>query len=166
MRSIPASPDLLENLVRALANCTLFQGLEPQVLKEAATHATLVQAEPGEYLTKEGELADAFFVVLNGKASAFVRRDERRGDEEVALLGAGDSFGDVAVFLKEPLGASVRAAEGVVAARFPAAFFDDMAARVPGFGLALARSVAKRLQRAMRQMPMPEHPDDAPIPAP
>jgi twitching motility protein PilT len=166
MRSIPASPDLLENLVRALANSTLFQGLEPQVLKEAATHATLVQAEPGEYFTKEGEVAEAFFVVLNGKASAFVRRDERRGDEEIALLGAGDSFGDVAVFLKEPLGASVRAGEGVVAARFPAAFFDEMAARVPGFGLALARSVAKRLQRAVRQSPIPDHPDDAPVPAP
>ena len=165
MRSFPSSPDLLAKVARSLASCALFNGIEPPLLNEAATHATLVQAEAGEPLTKEGEVAEAFFVILNGKAAALVRRDPRRGDEEIGILGPGDSFGDVAVFLKEPLGASVRAIGVVVAARFPAAFFDDMAARVPGFGLALARSVAKRLQRALHRVPLPDHPEDAAIPA-
>jgi twitching motility protein PilT len=164
MRSFPSSPELLAKLARSLANCPLFKGIEPPLLKEAATNATLVQAEPGEYLTKGGDVAEAFFVILNGKASALVRRPERQDDEEIALLGPGDSFGDVAVLLEEPLGASVKATSVVVAARFPAAFFNDMAARVPGFSLALARSVAKRLQRALHRMPLPDYPDDAAIP--
>jgi twitching motility protein PilT len=166
MKSIPASPELLDNLARALAGCALFDGMDASLLKDAATRATLVQAEPGEMLTAEGAAAEAFFVLLNGKASALVRRDPKRGDEEIAILGPGDSFGDAAVLLKEPFGASVRAADGVVAARFSAAFFDDTAARVPGFGLAVARSVAKRLQRSVRHLPVPEHPDGAPLPDP
>ena len=39
-----------------------------------------------------------------------------------------------------------------------------MAARVPGFGLALARSVAKRLQRALHRLPLPDHLADAAVP--
>jgi twitching motility protein PilT len=165
MRSFASSPELLAKVARSLAHCALFKGLEPPLLQDAATHATLVQAEPGESFTKEGEVAEAFFVILNGNASALVRRDPRRGDEEVAVLGPGDSFGEIAVFLKEPFGASIMAADRAVAARFPAAFFDDMAARVPGFGLALARSVAKRLQKTLHRVPLPDHPDDAALPA-
>jgi twitching motility protein PilT len=165
MKSVPAKPELIDSLVASLARSTLFHGMEAGVLRDAANRSTLVQADPGELVTREGDASDAFFVILNGEASVLVRRADGADATEVTRFGPGDSFGEAALLLGEPYGASVKATGALIAARFPSSFFEEMAAGVPGFGLSLARATVKRLQQAIRHLPLPEHDGEA-LPGP
>lgn len=61
-----------------------------------------VEFAPGTELFREGEDADAAFLVLEGKVEV------RKGDKVIATLGNGDAVGEMALF-----GATTRTADAV-----------------------------------------------------
>jgi len=135
----------------------MFLGMDKNLLADIASKAKLIQADPGEFLTREGEIPDAFYVFLNGNATVLMRHKEKKEDVEMAQLGPGDSAGEIALLLSQPYGASVKATSKVVAARYDAKFFEKMVEEIPGFGLLLARGMGRRLQQFVRMIPVPEH---------
>ncbi len=157
MKSMPSSPEVANKIAIALGRSAMFLGMEKKLLSEIASKAKLVQADPGEFLTKEGEIPDAFYVFLNGNASVLIRHKEKKEDIEMAQLGPGDSAGEIALLLSQPYGASVKATSKVVVARYDAKFFEKMVEEIPGFGLMLAKGMGKRLQQFVRMIPVPEH---------
>lgn len=74
MQPIPTTPEILGQLATPLGRSPLFRGLDASVLQGAASQAALVQAAAGEFLTKEGEAPDAFFLLLEGHAVTLNRR--------------------------------------------------------------------------------------------
>lgn len=70
----------------------LLQGLEREEAERFLARATLVKAEPGDRIVRQGEPGDTLFVLLSGAAE--VVRDERP-DEPIQTLGAGDPFGEI-----------------------------------------------------------------------
>ena len=76
----------------------------------------------GEVIVREGDDADAFYVIVNGSARALKRADN--GDEvPLDVLRAGDSFGFVELIEETPRITTVRASEAVQALRLDRAVF-------------------------------------------
>lgn len=67
----------------------LFSSVRRRDRQTIARLADTVDVPAGKTLTREGELADAFFVILDGMAVA------SRAGEPVAILGPGDYFGEI-----------------------------------------------------------------------
>jgi NADH dehydrogenase len=66
--------------------------------------------EPGETIVRQGEIGDRFFVIVRGGVE--VVRDEGDGAaRQVATLGPGEHFGEVALLDDVPRTATVRAAQ-------------------------------------------------------
>src|SRR5918998_5742159 len=76
----------------------------------------------GEVIVREGDDADAFYVIVNGSGRALKRAEN--GDEvPLDVLRAGDSFGFVELIEETPRVATVRASEAVQALRLDRAVF-------------------------------------------
>jgi CRP-like cAMP-binding protein len=98
MRTTP-SPDRHEQL-RALP---LFGRASKRELDRISTLTTTVHVEPGRTLTAEGTVGREFFVIESGEAAVSVN------GTDVALLGPGSFFGEIALLGHELRTATVRA---------------------------------------------------------
>jgi CRP-like cAMP-binding protein len=74
-----------------LRSVPLFAGLEKRELEAIGRCADEVDVREGEHLVEEGEFGYEFFAIEDGRAE--VRRDE----ETIAVLEAGDFFGEAAL---------------------------------------------------------------------
>ena len=69
----------------------VFDGLSRKQRRLLASRADELEVPPGKTLCSKGETAHEFFVIEDGAAS--VRQD----GEEIAMLGPGDFFGEIAL---------------------------------------------------------------------
>ncbi|MGH7115018.1 MAG: ATP-binding cassette domain-containing protein [Stellaceae bacterium] len=83
----------------------LFRVLTPAQLTEVAERMKKRRFATGEPIIREGEVGEEFFLISDGEV------DVMRADHEVARLGRGDFFGEVALISGEPRNATVFAAE-------------------------------------------------------
>jgi CRP-like cAMP-binding protein len=74
-----------------LAAIPLFSGLSEDDLSAIAQSAVEIEAEPGEALATQGDLGHAMFAIESGTVE--VTADGK----QLATLGPGDVFGEVAV---------------------------------------------------------------------
>jgi putative ABC transport system ATP-binding protein len=85
----------------------LFKTLTPRQLTDVAEKMTKRHYPGGETIIREGDPGEEFFLVSDGEVEVV------RADHEVARLGPGDFFGEVALISGEPRNATV-VAEGEV----------------------------------------------------
>jgi len=83
----------------------LFRTLTPTQLTDVAEKMNKRQYAAGETIIREGEPGEEFFLISDGEV------DVVRADHEVARLGRGDFFGEVALISGEPRNATVLATE-------------------------------------------------------
>jgi putative ABC transport system ATP-binding protein len=82
-----------------------FKNLTPTELTHIAEHMTKRHFMPGEVVVREGDVGHELFLVSEGE----VRVD--RAGQEVARLGAGEFFGELALMSGQPRNATVTAAD-------------------------------------------------------
>jgi putative ABC transport system ATP-binding protein len=85
----------------------LFRALTPTQLTDVAERMKKRQFTSGETVIREGEPGEEFFLISDGEV------DVVRAEHEVARLGRGDFFGEVALISGEPRNATVVATEPV-----------------------------------------------------
>jgi len=68
--------------------------------------------EPNQYILKEGDVGRAMFIIRSGEVEV-VRRNNDGTETELAILGPGDHFGEIAVLSNVRRTASVRARSAV-----------------------------------------------------
>ncbi|MFN2545542.1 MAG: cyclic nucleotide-binding domain-containing protein [Actinomycetota bacterium] len=125
-----------------LAKLPLFSACTPKELREIARLATKISALEGEVLAKEGGLGREFFVIADGKARVILKGDE------IAVLGPGDFFGEMALLDQGPRAASVVAASPMVLYVIDARGFGDLIERVPFVARRILRGLSERLRAA------------------
>lgn len=135
---------MLDTVVRALGRSDLFDSLRPDQLRKVAQRGELLQAAEDELILEEGDPSGAFFLVLSGQASV------RRGEKLISGLGPADIVGEMGVLLGKPRTASVKADAPTVLLKFDAVVFDAMFERIPGFGVAISRALARRLEASTK----------------
>jgi CRP/FNR family transcriptional regulator, cyclic AMP receptor protein len=80
------------NAQDALKKATLFSHLPKSALERLAKVSAERNYKPGDVIIKEGDRAVAFFVITEGKV------DVIKGEKQVTTLGAGEFFGEMALF--------------------------------------------------------------------
>jgi CRP-like cAMP-binding protein len=147
---------LQEKLAHALGRTPLFRLLKPELVPQLLSAAEIVSFAPGETIVRQGENADAFFVMAEGEASISV--EGQGGDKrDIGRLPHPTSIGEMGLLLCEPRTATVTAVTDVVAAKFKAKAFEQMFQKIPGFGLGLSAGLAERVQRLSGMVPLPDH---------
>ena len=68
-----------------------------------------VDYQPGEYIVREGEMGDKFFIITRGKVSVF----RNKSPEKLVHLYQGHFFGEFSLLREEPRNANVRAVDEV-----------------------------------------------------
>jgi predicted acylesterase/phospholipase RssA/CRP-like cAMP-binding protein len=135
------------DLAARLASVELLQELDEPSRRALASELELLQLAAGDALVRQGEDADSFFVVLDGRLSVVLDHAAREG-QPLAELGAGEVVGEVALIAGGKRSATVRALELSTLARLPVAALDRLLAVHPGLAPRLADLVSRRLRQA------------------
>lgn len=90
---------------------SLFDDIPAEVLGDLAGRVRLRSVDPGQPVVRQGERADAFYVVRSG-AFQVVEEDPRTGNERaLRTLSRGEAFGELGLAEAAPRRATVRAVE-------------------------------------------------------
>lgn len=98
-----------EQISVRLREVALFQGLSQEDLAEILRISEAVRVDAGEYVFEEGERGDHFYVIVHG--SIELRKATGSGFRKLAVLRAGQAFGEMALLNQTPRSASAYALE-------------------------------------------------------
>ncbi len=104
-----------------------FRALTPAQLTHVAEKMTKRHFAAGETIVREGETGEEFFLISEGEV------DVVRADQEVARLGRGDFFGEVALISGEPRNATIVATEPLDAFVLGKSDFHEAVGSSPSF---------------------------------
>lgn len=130
-----------------LAKVPLFAKLEPSRLKLLAFTSQALNYEDGETIFKEGDPADAAFVIMDGEAEILIETD--KGTLSVGMLGKDELFGELALLNNTQRSATLRARGRLKALRIAGDMFLKLLTENPGVALAVMRQLSAKLARAV-----------------
>ena len=122
----------------------LFGGLPDDQLDRLAEMGEIVDLVPGEALIREGDEADALYVVLDGELD--VTKRAGRSDIPVARVGPGSLQGEIAALEGGRRLASVTAATPAEVLRIPVGAIRQLLDAGPDVALAVIRTAVSRLR--------------------
>lgn len=128
-----------------LQQVPVFRGLNRKHLETVAKQGDTLTVPAGKAVITEGEHGEEFFVVLAGKLSVTT------GGKEVAVLGEGDFFGELALFDPAPRDATVTATAPSELLVITSRRFGPLLEDVPLLARKVTASLARRLREADRQ---------------
>ena len=137
-----------QTITELIAGIELFAGIERPALERLAEHATLVHVPGGDTVMREGEQADALYVVASGRLQAFVGGDG--GESLVGEIGRGEVIGEMGVLADEPRSATVRALRDSNLIHIPADQFIRFLRAEPDELFAISQLLIQRLRRSIR----------------
>ena len=131
-----------------LRQIPIFADCEPVHLQLLAFAAERQHFISGESIIRQGEKANAAFLILSGQAdlkqiSGFQIRD-------IAKADPGSFLGEVAMIGKTNYSISAVAAGAVSTARIDSALFLRVANEYPEFGQSVFKSLSRRLEDSIR----------------
>ena len=132
--------------IQYLVEVPLFATLNKKELGEVASHVDLADVAADTTLTVEGRAGQQFGIIVSG--SAVVNRNNR----QLALLGPGDFFGEMALLLNKPSSATVTTTDDSTLLVMHRRDFGTVLDRVPAIGKKLATGLAARLLEADRKL--------------
>jgi CRP/FNR family transcriptional regulator len=106
MNGMPKSNSIL----RLLSAVPSLAGLKPPALEQIARHAVRREYEEGQIVFLEGEPAVGLYVVESGWLKAIKLSSSGR-EQVLRVVGPGDAFNEVALFIESPNPATVVALE-------------------------------------------------------
>jgi ATP-binding cassette, subfamily B, bacterial len=115
------SPRHVPATVHELTRVGLLAGLPGEHLSKLAARLEREEVAPGQTVVREGDPGERFYIVLSGMLS--VSQDDL-GDRR--MLRPGDTFGEVALAMRIPRTASVRAVMPAVVASCDQETFDEL----------------------------------------
>ena len=141
----------LERDVETLRNIPLFAGLPTARLKLIAYTAEVVQFEPGEAIVRQGDPADAVYIIVEGEAEVWVASD--KGSEiQLNTMGPHTIFGEIAVLCHGRRTTTVKAVDRVVTFKISAKLFLDLVRQSPEIGIQVMTVLAERLERTTARL--------------
>lgn len=105
-----------------------------------ASLVTLIEAEDGEVLTREGRPGSELFVIASGSARVTLR------GRELATLYPGDAFGEMALLDQGPRAATVTATTPMRTYVLGPREFSSLLTDVPQIGRKILKALAQRLR--------------------
>lgn len=132
-----------------LAMTELFRPLKAEDRKEVLARVTRSAWTPGEDIVKEGDEGQTMYLIKSGEVVVWVKGSDG-GRSEVARLGPGDFFGEVALATSRPRVATVTAVSVVELVEISRPVIRDMAFKYPEIKQSLEKVIRERVIDAMR----------------
>ena len=140
---VPIEPDFANEPITgppALPRTPLFSALGERELRWLIENVTLVRKAAGETVFQQGEQGDAVFVVAHGEVQVL-----RDATIEIARLGEGAFFGEIALLTNHPRSATVLAARPTELIEITRDVVSDLVEASPGTLTVLLRFLRERL---------------------
>ena len=138
-----------------LGSSPLFGAIPTPQLELFAANAGQLSIAAGDAVFKEGDPADALYVVEQGRLGVF-KATADGGEKELALLGTDDFFGEMGIIDMQPRAATVRALEPAAVWRWDHAALrqvqQDSLKAYTLLIMNIARELSRRLRRADRMI--------------
>ncbi len=135
----------------ALAELALLAPLAPGPRRVVEESFVPVSYGFGEVIVREGDPAEAYFVLLSGRARV-VKRDPDGAEVSINRLGPGDGFGEIALVEQSARSATVRASSEVRALRLDREVLEEVERSSPGVRAELDLQVRHHRVRDMLRM--------------
>ncbi len=96
-----------------LKDFPLFSDLTPGTMSEIADKMLVQQAEPGDVVIRQGDPGELFYLIRSGSVDVVIEQVGQGKSEkkQVAVLQAGQFFGEAALITDEPRNATIVARE-------------------------------------------------------
>lgn len=135
-----------EQVVEVLGRVPLFQGLPTTDLERIAELASPRDVQEGEFLFREGDAGDKFYIVYSGAVE--ILKERPLGDHErLAVKRSGEAFGEMSLLNDAPRSASVRAVEATRLLAVSRSDFDELLG-----GESISVRLLRGLARALRAL--------------
>eukprot|EP00698_Gefionella_okellyi_P008508 TRINITY_DN210_c0_g1_i2.p1 TRINITY_DN210_c0_g1~~TRINITY_DN210_c0_g1_i2.p1 ORF type:complete len:3780 (+),score=1127.00 TRINITY_DN210_c0_g1_i2:350-11689(+) len=105
----PKEPEEVEILSKVLSSNILFKGLDQDAITAVIDSMYKCRFEDGDFVITQGEDGNAFYVVQTGDYIALKDLEDGKGPVQVATIGSGGSFGELALMYNMPRAASIKA---------------------------------------------------------
>lgn len=132
--------------VAALAASPLFKNLAPADVARVGERCFFRELEKGEVLFREGDDAQAFYVVAAGQVKVFKESVEGR-ELIIKIMREGDLVGEAAALAGVPYPASARALEDAAAVEVPRRDFVALVKNEPDLALNIIAALSVRLNQ-------------------
>ncbi len=140
----------IDQEVEILRRIPIFSEIDPAKLKLMAFASERLTFKPGQRLFNQGEMGDAAYIVLDGKADILVEGDD--GPMRVAQLAENEIIGEIAILCDIPRTASVEAASQLTTLKITKDLFFRMIMDFPEMGVEVMRVLAHRLEQTTTQL--------------
>jgi CRP-like cAMP-binding protein len=124
-----------------LAELPLFAACTKKELQAIAKLSTQRDVPAGKVLAREGAPGKEFVIVLDGTAVV------DRGGRQIATLGPGEHFGEIALLDAHPRTASVTASTPMSIAVVGAGEFTELLEEVPSLAIKVTRGLARMIRQ-------------------
>jgi HEAT repeat protein len=132
--------------VMLLKGSDLFRNFPGEELAGIAELTEVVLLQPGETLFEQGDRGDAYFLVVSGGIRII------RDGHELALLGAREGFGEMAILDQETRSATARASDATALLRIDRDSFDQLVERNPAVARGIYRVLTQRLRSTLARV--------------
>jgi len=133
-----------------LRRVPIFAEIEPAKLKLLAFMSERVGFDPGKPLMRQGDPADAAYLVIDGHAEVVL--ETPGGPVVVATVGANETVGEMGILGDVPRNATVRAKDRVIVLRISKEPFMRMVREFPNMAVSIMRELAQRLDATNPQL--------------
>ena len=137
-------PNLDRNLIEALP---VFSAMGEAELDDVIAHAQAQRIAKGTAVFRQGEIAEAFFVLLHGRLKV-VKVTPHGKRIIVRFVNPGDIYGIAKALRREDYPATATAVVDSVTLAWPNEIWDDFVASHPAFAANVMQMMGDRLQEA------------------
>lgn len=148
MRDGPATT-LREN-VGWLRQVPLFSQMEENKLRMLAFASERVGMEAGQFLFRQGDVAEASYVIVSG--SVAVIYEDEDGPHDIFALKPGDMVGELSLFTEDHCVTSAKALEPLQVLRIAKSIHIRMLEEFPDIAVGMARILAEGLSHGLKEI--------------
>lgn len=140
----------MDEIIKQLSLVEIFSGLKPEGLRLIAEVTEEESFSTGTKLFGHGEVGDKLYVIIEGKIR-ISREVAGMGEEALAVLGAGQAFGEMALLDESPRSADAKAHERCRVLSISKARFDDLLFMHKDLAYEVLWSIVRMLVRRLRE---------------
>jgi CRP/FNR family transcriptional regulator, cyclic AMP receptor protein len=134
-----------------LTDVPIFAGLNEMALETFLGQARQIVVPAGDVIAREGESNDYMFVIQAGEVSV-VKNIDSQNPVTLAVLGPGQSFGEMCVLESQPRSASAKAVTEATVLSVPASAFFKLYQNAPEHYCIILLNIARDLSRRLRHL--------------
>lgn len=134
-----------------VSNVPIFAGLSDKAVEMFLEHSRKMEVADGEVIARECELNKCMYIILSGQVR-IIKNLDTPAPVTLALLGPGESFGEMCILETLPRSATGQAVGKAEVLRVEAAAFYHLYQNMPEQYCVLLLNIARDLSRRLRHL--------------